>query len=33
MALSDEGKVYHYHTDHLGTPDTLTDKKEILLGT
>ncbi|WP_284284853.1 RHS repeat domain-containing protein, partial [Marinibactrum halimedae] len=27
VALSDEGKVYHYHTDHLGTPDTLTDKK------
>ena len=25
LALSENGQTYHYHLDHLGTPDTLTD--------
>lgn len=24
-ALSEDGEIYHYHLDHLGTPDALTD--------
>ena len=26
IALSENGTLYHYHLDHLGTPDTLTDE-------
>lgn len=25
IALSEDGEVFHYHLDHLGTPDALTD--------
>ncbi|WP_226865071.1 RHS repeat-associated core domain-containing protein [Microbulbifer taiwanensis] len=25
VALSEGGEIYHYHLDHLGTPDALTD--------
>lgn len=27
IALDQGGQLYHYHLDHLGTPDTLTDAK------
>ncbi|MFD1215813.1 RHS repeat-associated core domain-containing protein [Microbulbifer celer] len=27
LALSENGETYHYHLDHLGTPDTLTDSQ------
>ncbi|MFD2312539.1 RHS repeat-associated core domain-containing protein, partial [Microbulbifer halophilus] len=27
IALSEDGEVYHYHLDHLGTPDALTDSE------
>ena len=27
VALSEDGVVYQYHLDHLGTPDTLTDSE------
>ncbi|MCX2836479.1 RHS repeat domain-containing protein, partial [Microbulbifer thermotolerans] len=27
IALGENGELYHYHLDHLGTPDTLTDSQ------
>ncbi|MCX2843207.1 RHS domain-containing protein [Microbulbifer thermotolerans] len=27
IALDENGELYHYHLDHLGTPDTLTDSQ------
>ena len=27
IALSEDGEVYHYHLDHLGTPDALTNSQ------